>query len=81
MKPEESVKEYQCPGCAGGVYPECFQKSPMGVGCVKHCPGTMSPGIGTFFLGLPKGFCRLGASKPESMPILIFENEKQFLEE
>lgn len=72
MTNEEAVKEYQCPGCASGPYEECFTKVSNGIGCAKHCPGTMIIPIGKVFLGLPRGFSRLGSV--ESMALDIFES-------
>ena len=60
MTPEDAVKEYQCIGCVGGPYEECFEIDSDGVGCGKHAPGTMSFPAGKIFLGLPNGFNRLG---------------------
>lgn len=54
-----AIKEYQCLGCVCGVDTECYLKS-NDLSCSKHVPGTMGSGIGTFFLGMPKGFCRIG---------------------
>jgi len=56
------IKEYQCSGCVGGPFESgCYKQDITGIGCEKHCAGTMaSGGIGRFFLGMPTGFCRLG---------------------
>ena len=72
MTNEDAVKEYQCSGCVGGPYEKCFTKKPDGAGCAKHCPGTMMMPIGKIFLGMPRGFNRLGAV--EKMPLDIFES-------
>jgi hypothetical protein len=79
MNAEEAIQEYQCPGCVSGPYPECRTKQNLGgVSCGSHCPGTMVSGIGTIFLGMERGFNRLGRVEPKQLPLLIFENEKQF---
>jgi len=57
-----AIEEYQCPGCIVGGDISCFEaNSKGGVGCGKHHAGTIIfPGIGNIFLGMPKGFNRLG---------------------
>ncbi len=71
MTPEKAVQEYQCSGCVNGPYPDCY-KTIENIACDSHCPGTMISGIGPIFLGLPKGFCRLGVHKESK--IYIFKN-------
>jgi len=74
MKSEDAVQEYQCSGCVNGSYPDCY-KTGGNLACDSHCAGTMaSGGIGRFFLGLPKGFCRLGFC--DKTKISIFEHIK-----
>ena len=60
----KAVEEYQCPGCIyGDDFESCYQKDSIaGVGCGRHCPGTILSGVGPLFLGLPRGFNRLGDS-------------------
>ena len=41
-----------------------------GIGCGKHYAGTTGSGIGNFFLGMPKGFNRLGSDK-DLRPIIF----------
>ncbi len=54
------VEHYQCPGCVCGSDFKCFELG-NGIECGKHVPGTLEyPIVGKFFLGLPKGFNRLG---------------------
>ena len=72
MTNEEAVKEYQCPGCVSGPYEECFTEKPNNAGCAEHCPGTMMIPVGKIFLGMPKGFNRIGPV--ESMALDIFES-------
>ena len=56
-----AVEQYQCPGCVAGCDTTCFSEHETGIGCGKHCAGTIIfPGIGNVFLGMPKGFNRLG---------------------
>ena len=71
MKPENAVIEYQCPGCVGGPFPECY-KSENSIECRNHVPGTLVSGIGKVFLGLPRGFNRLGTQ--QDVRISIFES-------
>jgi hypothetical protein len=59
-KEKEAIEEYQCSGCVVGGDTSCYEPSENGgVGCSKHHAGTFSA-TGNFYLGLPKGFCRLG---------------------
>jgi hypothetical protein len=60
----EAIAEYQCTGCVSGPdAPACPQFKNHGLGCVNHVPGTSGLAEGTFYLGLPKGFNRLGPNK------------------
>ncbi len=75
LTPEEAVQEYQCPGCASGPFPECFKATSLqDCACSKHCAGTMITSIGLVFLGLPKGFNRIGPC--EETKISIFKVEE-----
>lgn len=58
----EAIQNYQCNGCVSGPYPKCYEESrSLGeISCENHCPGTWLSGVGKIFLGLPKGFNRLG---------------------
>lgn len=75
-KIKKAIKEYQCSGCMNGHDPiksGCFKPCDTGCGCGAHFAGTfMTGGIGKLFLGMPKGFNRLG--KDEKMHPYIFEN-------
>lgn len=55
-----AVEEYQCSGCISGNDTKCFEKSSHSEACGKHRAGTLITGIGKIFLGLPRGFNRLG---------------------
>ena len=72
-KVKNAIEQYQCPGCITGCDISCFEQNTVsGVGCGGHYAGTMISSIGKVFLGLPKGFNRLGeiaGFKP-----LIFES-------
>ena len=52
----EIIEEYQCSGC---IY-DCKPNITSIERCEKHHVGTMIYGIGTIFLGLHKGFNRIG---------------------
>lgn len=60
------IGEMQCPGCTCGCAPaaECESFKPSneyGFCCEGHSSGTMMSGVGWIYLGLPKGFNRVGA--------------------
>ena len=60
-KLKSAVEKYQCAGCISGHDTTCFVASEVGgLGCGKHYSGTIISTIGKIFLGLPKGFNRLG---------------------
>ncbi len=61
------IEEFQCPGCVCGSGTDCgafkLQQSNGSFCCTGHVAGTSvatTHGPATFFLGLPKGFDRLG---------------------
>jgi len=57
-----AIQEYQCSGCISGGDITCFKPnySSGGIGCGEHLSGTIISNIGNIFLGMPKGFDRLG---------------------
>lgn len=58
---KNAIEEYQCSGCVSGCDISCFENNETGgEGCGQHHAGTMATGVGNFFLGMPKGFNRLG---------------------
>lgn len=72
-KVKKAIEEYQCSGCISGHNIECFEKCDTGIGCGKHYAGThIMPMVGKIFLGLPKGFNRLG--KTDDMKPYIFND-------
>ena len=79
-KIQKAIEKYQCSGCVAGHGISCFKPNEIsgGVGCGKHLAGTLIMGIGSIFLGLPKGFNRLGLS--DKMKPIIFNNIKEFIE-
>ena len=74
---KELIEEYQCPGCVCGSDVTCgkYKKSDT-LACGGHCAGTTVSGIGRIFLGMPKGFNRLGPDK--DLTIWIYDNIKDF---
>jgi hypothetical protein len=71
----EAIEEYQCPGCVDGCKPVLREACELGVGCQKHSPGTRGSAIGLLFLGMPKGFNRLGPK--DRMTLQIYESYEQ----
>lgn len=59
---KNAIEEYQCSGCMNGSGISCFKPSENSVGCSNHYAGTLTS-IGKIFLGMPKGFNRLGEIK------------------
>jgi hypothetical protein len=76
-----AVKTYQCPGCIGGPNFSCYEKNPIGSGCLKHCPGTLMEDMGLIFLGMEKGFNRVGPNKKREWRFYILETSEQFKED
>ena len=68
---ENAILEYQCSGCIGANVDECYTKGTFEE-CSGHVAGTYISGVGKIFLGMPKGFNRLGNN--ENIKIYIFEN-------
>lgn len=65
-KIKEFVEEYQCPGCVVGGDASCYagETDSKSITCSKHVSGTIEfPAVGSFFLGMPKGFNRIGSAK------------------
>lgn len=80
IRVKKAIERYQCSGCISGSDTSCFKENEIagGVGCGKHLSGTTIIGIGKVFLGLPKGFNRLG--RLGDMKPIIFNNFKEFSE-
>ena len=72
IKTIKAIEAYQCAGCVSGSDISCYKKGHDGVECSRHCAGTTISHIGRIFLGLPKGFSRLGSQ--EDLKIAIFES-------
>lgn len=55
-----AIEDYQCSGCVSGSDISCFKNKTDGsIGCGDHHSGTITSD-GKIFLGMPKGFNRLG---------------------
>jgi hypothetical protein len=70
-KIKDAIEKYQCSGCVCGSDVSCYKPSETEA-CGKHVVGTAVTGIGKIFLGMPKGFNRLGPA--ETMAINIFKS-------
>lgn len=72
-KIDKRVRKYQCTGCVSDPGSGCYEQGGEtgNIACSKHTPGTLMSGVGTFLLGLPKGFCRLGEC---TTPVNIFKS-------
>lgn len=69
-KLKKAIEEYQCTGCIKGCDISCYEpKEGFGIGCGKHFAGTYISSIGKVFLGMPKGFNRLGKSEETKIQI------------
>ncbi len=66
---KKAVEEYQCPGCVVGSDISCYEKG-YNEACKRHVVGTSGyPAIGRFFLGMPRGFNRLGPCNEQTIKI------------
>jgi hypothetical protein len=75
------VKEFQCPGCTIGCDGEKFEAQTYpsedgrpGIRCSNHSAGTFLSGVGQIFLGMPKGFSRVGP-RSDHLPEIWFFDE------
>ena len=59
---KQAVEKFQCPGCVNGSDTQCgaFEEQSYSKACKNHCAGTMALGAGMFYLGMPKGFDKVG---------------------
>ena len=78
-KIKNGVELYQCPGCIGGHDTTCYKKSGNSVACGEHRAGTLILPGGKVFLGMPKGFNRLGVGfgDEKNLKIEMFESFEQ----
>lgn len=77
-KQRSMIKQFQCAGCVCGSDPKTcpayrFKAIPWGAStgftCDGHVLGTRMLGVGSFALGLPKGFCRAGEDQSTREPV------------
>jgi len=77
---KDAIEEYQCSGCMSGSDISCFKTDEIGnsAACGNHRAGTLITGIGKIFLGMPKGFNRLGVGfgGDANLRIDIFEKHE-----
>ena len=74
------IEVYQCPGCVCGHNIKCFKKDEIGIGCGAHVAGTnVFPLVGRLFLGMPKGFNRVGPV--DKFKLSIFEDYENMVDE
>lgn len=79
----EMIEEFQCPGCVAGSYPKCLELYDDGkcFYCKRHVLGTCRLGIGSWALGLPKGFCRPGKDTEHihfnKIPLRLWESPEK----
>lgn len=79
MSNTKAIEQYQCPGCVHGSDVQCgkFKPADAGVGCGEHSPATyIMPGVGKIFLGMPRGFNRMGGID-NRMTLYIYEDLAQ----
>lgn len=68
MNKHKMVEKFLCPGCVVGVNTKCgkyrsqYQNEGEEGSCGSWVAGTTLLGVGTFALGLPKGFNRVGTT-------------------
>ncbi len=71
---KNAVEDYQCSGCGIGGDITCYKnENIVGKGCSAHSAGTFMGGIGKIFLGMPKGFNRLGETDLKIYMFTSFE--------
>ena len=76
----DMVKDFQCPGCVAGSDTDCgsflLKESEFGgFRCEGHVAGTRISMIGSIYLGLPKGFSRVGKDH-SCCSIFLYEKEQ-----
>lgn len=65
---KEMVEKFICPGCVSGSNTSCGSYKAENHGCKEHVLGTVLMGVGSFALGMPKGFNRPGYHYTEAGP-------------
>lgn len=77
MTPLKAIKTYQVPGDIGDFNSKEYCVQEGGCGWADHHPATYVSNIGKIYLGMPKGFNRLG--NINDMVLMIFENYDQYI--
>lgn len=69
MNKEQMVEKFQCPGCVCGSDLTCgkYHWDEAQNQCMGHVLGTMILGVGSFALGLPKGFDKPGRTNRDEL--------------
>lgn len=78
MKALQAIETYQVPGAVGNFDPINYNGQIGACGWDDHVAGTRYTGVGKFFLGMPRGFNRVGIY--EDMKLLIFGSYEQYNE-
>lgn len=75
---QKAIRKYQCTGCVGGPALSCFEEG-SALECGRHVAGTRISSVGRIFLGLPRGFNRLGPCEDMKLHILkeVGKNENE----
>lgn len=57
------IEKIQCPGCVSGSDTTCgaYKKKDYSSACESHRAGTLILGSGSIYLGMPKGFNKVGS--------------------
>lgn len=80
------VREFQCSGCVRGSSPTtcdrvAIKDAPWGphtmFACEAHAVGTTILGIGQIYLGMPKGFNRVGDASSEDTRVRLWAQGNQ----
>lgn len=85
MTREEIIEKFQCPGCVGcdfgitdQIEKDTWIKGSEMFACKNHCPGTRMSGVGQIYLGLPRGFNKVGAIHTEASSLDMCTSNIQF---
>jgi len=79
----EMIKKFQCPGCSLDCSNiEIKESGKEMFRCESHSAGTILGGVGKIYLGMPKGFDKVGAIKnnldEETTTNIRFHSEKDY---
>ena len=73
------VEEFQCPGCVcGHEVSSCYKGKQGSFSCESHVAGTIMFPHGALYLGLPKGFNKVGQrGKDENNSVWLYESMEE----